>query len=116
MAQYRVTGAVAVVRGDNKSERYLYRGAVFSDAGVDAENIKHLTKVKLIEKVAKSEDSGDEGKKDDAEGPYKGVKVADLKVELDKRNEGRGGDAVITPAEPGNRPEIVAALLADDVK
>jgi hypothetical protein len=54
MADYRVTGAVAVVRGENKTERYLYKGAVFSDAGADAENIKHLVEIKLIEKIAAS--------------------------------------------------------------
>jgi hypothetical protein len=116
MAQYRVIGAVAVVRGDNKSERYLYKGAVFSDAGLDAENVKHLTKVKLIEKVAKSEDSSDDGKTGDDEGAYKGVNVADLKAEIEKRNEGRADDAKVAAAEPGNRPQIVAALLADDAK
>lgn len=51
MAQYRVTGAVAVVRGENKSERYLYRGAEFSDEGIDGENVKHLLAIKLIEKA-----------------------------------------------------------------
>ncbi|WP_417510578.1 hypothetical protein [Microbacterium sp.] len=116
MAQYRVIGAVAVVRGDNKSERYLYRGAEFSDAGMDAENIKHLTSVKLIEKLAKSETSSDSGKKDDDEGAYKGINVTDLKADIEKRNEGREDDAKIVPAEPANRQQIVAALLADDAK
>ena len=32
----------------------------------------------------------------------------------DQRNEGREDDKKIVPVEPGNRPEIVAALVADD--
>lgn len=46
--------------------------------------------------------------------PYKGVTVPDLKAEIDTRNEGREDTAKIAVAEPGNRPEIVAALVADD--
>ena len=51
MANYEVIGPVAVVRGEDKSERYIYRGGVFSDAGADDANIKHLVEVKLIRKV-----------------------------------------------------------------
>ena len=46
--------------------------------------------------------------------PYKGVTVTDLKTEIESRNADRAEDAKIAVAEPGNRPEIVAALVADD--
>lgn len=48
--QYKVTAAAAVVRvGD--AERYLYRGASVP-SGVSGEDIKRLTKLGLISKVA----------------------------------------------------------------
>lgn len=56
----------------------------------------------------------DEFDADDEDEPYEGVKVADLKSEIEKRNEGREDADKISPAEPGNRPELVAALVADD--
>lgn len=48
--------------------------------------------------------------------PYEGVNVKDLKALLVTRNEGREDADKIRPAEPGNRAEIVAALVADDAK
>lgn len=59
MAKYRVIGAVAVVRGQNKSERYLYRDAVFEDDGLDAANLQHLQGVGLIEELPAESDAGD---------------------------------------------------------
>jgi len=37
-----------------------------------------------------------------------------LKDEIDRRNDGRDPAQVITVAPPGNKPEMVAALEADD--
>lgn len=45
-------------------------------------------------------------------GPYDDLKAADLKAEIEKRNEGREDDAKISTA--GNKAELVAALTADD--
>lgn len=106
---HKVIGGCAVVRLLDGSERYLYKHAVFDAAGADEKSVKHLVSVGLIEKTVEPEkpEASDEG-------PYKGVTVADLKAEIDKRNEGRPDDAKLVPAEPGNRPQIVAALLADD--
>lgn len=47
---------------------------------------------------------------------YEGVNVKDLKDLIATRNEGREDADKISPAEPGNRPELVAALVADDEK
>ncbi|WP_248240566.1 hypothetical protein [Microbacterium kunmingense] len=55
----------------------------------------------------------DESEEDE---PYEGVKVADLKAAIEKRNESREDADKISVAEPGNRPELVAALVADDAK
>lgn len=66
-----------------------------------------------------TDDAGDgesEGGSSEAPEPYKGVTVPDLKSEIEKRNEGREDADKISPAEPGNRPELVAALVADDAK
>ena len=47
-------------------------------------------------------------------GPYDGVNVPALKAAIARRNEGRDEDTLIVPAKPGNRAELVAALIADD--
>jgi superfamily I DNA and/or RNA helicase len=68
------------------------------------------------EEPAREDVVPDEFDEDDEEEPYEGVKVADLKSEIEKRNEDREDADKISPAEPGNRPELVAALVADDKK
>lgn len=105
--QYEVTGAVAVIPTKDGSERYMYRGAPVSEDAFTAEGIKHVLSIGLISEVKAVEKTTDDE-------PYKGVNVADLKSEIEKRNEGREDDKKIVPAEPGHRPEIVAALVADD--
>lgn len=51
-----------------------------------------------------------------AHSKWDGEKVADLKAEVDKRNADRDpeGETYIKPAEPGNKAELVDALVADD--
>lgn len=47
--------------------------------------------------------------------PYKGWKVDRLKGEIEARNDARGDDEpLIVVEEPGNKPELLAALRADD--
>lgn len=48
--------------------------------------------------------------------PYEGVNVKDLKALIGTRNEGREDGDKISPEAPGNRAELVAALVADDDK
>lgn len=48
--------------------------------------------------------------------PYEGVNVKDLKALIVTRNEGREDADKISPEAPGNRAELVAALVADDGK
>lgn len=112
--QHTVSAAAAKVSigaaGGNRVAVILRRGDVLPE-GIADEQIKRLTERGLIKKVkttAKAEEPD--------EGVYKGVSVKDLKAEIDKRNEGREDAAKVAPAEPGNRPEIVAALIADDNK
>ena len=107
--RYRVIGALAVVRKDG-NERYVANGGVFGADQIDEANAKHLRGVGLIEVI--KEAAADPGTPE----PYAGVTVVDLKAEIDKRNKDRAEDAKIAPAEPGNRPELVAALVADDAK
>lgn len=108
MAGHIVTGPVAVLPTKDGSERYMYRGALIGD-GFTAEGIKHALSVGLIAPV---EDAPADGEDE----PYKGVTVADLKADIEKRNVGRSEADLIVAAEPGNRPELVAALVADDAK
>lgn len=49
MALYRVTAPAAVINANTKDERYLYRKAVFDDAGVT--NLEHLLDLGFIELV-----------------------------------------------------------------
>lgn len=103
MAAVVTAPAVQVVVGGRA--HFLEEGAVLPE-GVDEATLKRFRAEGLIADEAKAEQVD--------EGIYKDVSVKDLKADLATRNEGREGDAKITPAEPGNRPEIVAALLADD--
>jgi hypothetical protein len=48
---HRVTGAAVVLRTKDKSERYLYRGAVVPDGVYAEDSIKHAISVGLIEKA-----------------------------------------------------------------
>lgn len=109
---FRVIAGCAVVRTLDGSDRYLYKGARFDAAGAEAENVEHLLASGLI---AKTEEKAAAAPEAD-EGPYKGVSVKDLKATIDERNTDRADDAKIVPAEPGNRPEVIAALIADDAR
>ncbi|MEI3845214.1 MULTISPECIES: hypothetical protein [unclassified Microbacterium] len=115
--QHIVTAAAAKVSvggaGGNRVAVLLRRGDVVPE-GVSEESLKHLTDRGLIEAVDVDEAAEDAEVVD--EGIYKGVSVKDLKAEIDKRNSDREDAAKVVPAEPGNRPQIVAALLADDAK
>ncbi|GGM42045.1 hypothetical protein [Microbacterium saperdae] len=98
----------------NRVAVHLRRGDIVPD-GVIESQLEHLVDRGLVE-VEVIEDAEEAEPEGLDEGVYKGVNVPDLKADLAKRNEGREGEAVIAPAEPGNRPQIVAALLADDEK
>jgi hypothetical protein len=49
---------------------------------------------------------------DDSSAAYESMKVAELKAEIDKRNDGREDDALL-PVE-GKKDDLVAVLEADD--
>jgi len=49
--------------------------------------------------------------------PYKGWKVDRLKSEVDARNDAAGDhEPQIVVDEPGNKPELLSALRADDAR
>lgn len=110
IAKARVVKVAVGSNSGNRVARILFAGDIVPD-GVADEQIERLLERGLIETV-EAEDAGEEVD----EGAYEGVNVAELKKLIAERNKGREGDAKIAPAEPGNRPEIVAALLADDAK
>lgn len=114
MTQYAAKSRVVKVAvgspNGNRVARILFAGDIVPD-GVPDEQIERLLERGLIKAVESEEAS--EGVD---EGAYEGVNVTELKKLIAERNKGRESDAKITPAEPGNRPEIVAALLADDAK
>lgn len=97
----------------NRVAQLIQRGGVIP-GGVAEEQLERLVDRGLIEAV--DAEDADEAEEEVDEGAYKGVKVADLKTEIETRNSDREDAAKIVPAEPGNRPQIVAALLADDNK
>lgn len=98
----------------NRVAQLIQRGGVIP-GGIDEAQLERLVDRGLIEAID-VEDADETEEETLDEGVYKGVNVKDLKADLAARNEGREGDAVITPVEPGHRPQIVAALLADDTK
>lgn len=107
-----VVGGAAVLKARSGSSDYLYRGALVDSDAYTADSIDHGVSVGLLAEVPPQEDSGETEQPE----PYEGVKVADLKVEIDTRNKDRADDDKIVPAEPGHRAELVAALVADDEK
>ena len=117
--QHIVAAAAAKVSigaaGGNRVAVILRRGDVVP-AGVADEQIERLIDRGLIEAVDVEDAAEPDEAEDVDEGVYKGVKVPDLKAEIDKRNSDREDSAKIVPAEPGHRPQIVAALIADDNK
>lgn len=56
-----------------------------------------------------ADDSGPAG---GGAGGYEGMKVADLKAEIDRRNEGRGEADLLS--SDGKKADLVAVLEADD--
>lgn len=96
--------------GGNTVAHILRAGSVLP-AGVAQEEIDGLVERGLVEAVPDEPTATIELA---GEGPYAGAPVKDLKSELESRNQGRAEGEKIVPAEPGNRAEIVAALLADD--
>lgn len=109
MAARTVRAGFIVYTGADKRPVTGYFGDEVDVHKDDLERFDRLNPVEVeVETVENTDDESS------TEEPYKGVTVADLKVDLDKRNEGREDDKKIVPAEPGNRPEIVAALVADD--
>lgn len=108
---------VAKVKVEGRArDKYLQRGAAMPENLVDGE-LERLIAAGLVAEVPdepQGEDSDTSGAPPAEGKPYEGVKLAELKAELEKRNADRAEEAKITPAEPGNKPEIIAALLADD--
>lgn len=49
--RYAVSGAVAVIRTTDGSERYLYRNAPVDLDAFDKESIKHLVSIGLVSEV-----------------------------------------------------------------
>lgn len=102
-----VTGAVAVIRLKDGSDRYLYKGAVVVPDLFDEKSLDHVKRLGLVGEVDLVEDTVVEDE------PYKGVTVPELTAEIEKRNADRADDKKITPADT-KRPQLVAALVADD--
>lgn len=108
--RYEVAAAQIVVKvpGAAGGETYLRRGRLLP-ATVEKTELKRLLTLGLI--VAADAPAGNDG----GDEPYKGTNVADLKVEIENRNKDREDAAKIAPA--GNtRPDLVAALVADDAQ
>ena len=52
----------------------------------------------------------------DEDRSYASQSVADLRAEVDRRNQGRAEDDLIVVRGKGNKPDVVKALEADDKK
>lgn len=114
MAKYAVTGAAAVLtlRG-HQGDVYLYTGAVVPENVYLAESVKNALDAGLLTEVAE-EAAPPATETAETPVPYKGVKVDELKAEIEKRNADRAdADKLSTD---GLRDDLVAALVADDNK
>jgi hypothetical protein len=60
------------------------------------------------------EDRSNRPTEEDETPPYSEWKVDDLKAEIASRNEDREDESQIVVEAPGNRPQLIAALEADD--
>jgi hypothetical protein len=78
----------------------VYQGGLVP-AGVGQETLDRLVAKGLIEAVS-------------VETGYDALTVADLKAEIEKRNEGRDDDTKVSA--DGKKVDLVAALVADDAK
>ncbi len=111
--RYEVAAAQIVVKvpGAAGGETYLRRGRLLP-ATVEKAEVKRLLELGLIAGVDGVDGSDDADAGDE---PYKGVTVPDLKAEIDNRNKDREDAAKVAPTGT-NRPDLVAALVADDAK
>lgn len=106
--KYRVVGQVAVIGVLDGSERYLYKGARFDAAQADADAVKHLESIGLIEKVAER-------------APSAADKTAAAKVEAEKKAAAEKAeadakakaDADAKAAEEAKAAEAAKAAAAD---
>lgn len=67
----------------------------------------HLARALLDQQAAKTQADGNAV-------DYSAKSVTDLKAAIAERNAGRDDQALIKPAAPGNKPELITALEADD--
>lgn len=58
--------------------------------------------------------AADDGDADEDSASYSEWLKADLEAEIDRRNEDRDEAGLIVVAEPGNKPQLIEALEADD--
>lgn len=80
----------------------------WEDRVADASYVAHHFKVEDVEELSPEVD-------DDQGEDYYSRTVAELRAEVERRNGERGeDDEPVTVEEPGNKPELVAALEADD--
>lgn len=73
---------------------------------------KAITNPKVWADGPKADKGGDAGQ-GAGDSVYADLKAADLKAEIERRNDGREDDAKITPASNKNA-DLIAALEADD--
>lgn len=90
--------------GRKLTKTTLVEGVVY-DAGTDEADIDGADTVTADVWDQESSEDGNGG-------DYSDFKAADLKAEIERRNEGRGEDDLIPTT--GNKAELIAALVADD--
>jgi hypothetical protein len=96
------TGVVVSV-ADDKDERFsseLWSAHGSTDAADTGSN-----------DTGSTENADEAGDADGGEG-YDGMKVADLRAEIERRNEGRGEADLLSPE--GRKADLIAILQADD--
>jgi hypothetical protein len=110
--QYVATVALVIAKSSS-GDLYLYQGVPVPES-VSDEEVQRLLEGGFISEVKSGEPAS--APVDEPVDPYKGKSSDELKAELATRNEGREDADKIVPADPGNKPEVLAALIADDEK
>ncbi len=107
-----VTAPLVTVRFKDGSVHYLGDGDVLPD-DASKESIKLLADLGYLSK-SKSDSSTDADDDDDSDDDgYESQTVAELKAEVDRRND---GGAEIEVGGNGNKADLIEALEADDDK
>jgi hypothetical protein len=87
-------------------------GVAYGPGPVDDDIAEQITNPKVW--ADESDEAAEQAPADPPAFDLEHATKAELEAEIDRRNEGRDEADLIVVAEPGNKPELKAALAADN--